>query len=176
MNEQYEIVRNKARLVYKGHSQQEGIDYDDTYAPVARIEAVNLFLAYAAHKKFKLYQMDVKSAFLNGELEEEVYIEQPKGFPLKNENEMVCILKKELYGLKQAPITWYARLDKNLTKLGFRKSMVDNNLYLKEIGDELLILIIFVDDIIFGGDDSESDKFAEELKKEFEMSMIGVLV
>ena len=105
MNEQGEVVRNKERLVCKGYSQQERIGYEKTYAPMARIEVVRLFLAYAAHKKFKVYQMDVKSAFLNGEIEEEVYIEQPEGFPLTNDKDMVCRLKKTLYGLTQAPRT-----------------------------------------------------------------------
>ena len=107
MNEQGEVVRNKVIFVCKGYSQQEGIDYDKTYAPVAIIEAVRLFLAYPAHKNFKVYQMDVKSKSLNEELEEDVYIEQPEGCPLTNDKEIVCKLKKVLYDLKQAPITWY---------------------------------------------------------------------
>ena len=107
--------------------------------------------------------MNVKSAFLNGELEE-VYIEQPRRFPLIKEKDIVCRLKKALYGLKQAPRTWYARLDKHLEKLGFAKGMKDSNLYLKEIKNGLLIILIFVDDIIFGGNDEASDKFAEEIK------------
>ena len=123
MNEQGKVVRNKVRLVCKGYSQQEGIDYEETYAPIERIEVVRLFLAYVAHKKFKVYQMAVKSTFLNGELKEEVYIEQPEGFPLIDDKDMVCRLKKTLYGLKQAPKTWYAMLDKHLTKLGFNKGM-----------------------------------------------------
>ena len=89
MNEKGDVVRNKARLVCKGYSQQEGIDYEETYALVARIEAVRLSLAYATHKKFKVYQMDVKSTFLNGELEEEVYIEQPEGYPLIDDRDIV---------------------------------------------------------------------------------------
>ena len=92
---------------------------------------------------------------------------------MTNDKDIVCKLKKALYGLKQAPITQYERLDKHLTKLGYRKGMVDSNLYWKEIDDGLMILVIFVDDIIFGGNDDESDKFVEEMKKEFEMSMIG---
>ena len=100
MNEQGEVVRNKARLVCKGYSQQEGIDYEETYAPMDRIEVVRFLLAYVAQKKFKVYQMDVNLEFLNGELEEEVYIEQPKGFPLTKDKDMVCRLKKALYGLK----------------------------------------------------------------------------
>ena len=130
-NEQGKFVRNKARLVFKGQSQQERIDYEEMYTVVARIEVVGLFLAYAAQKKFKLYQMDVKSTFFNGELEEEVYIEQPEGFPLIDDKDIVCKLKKELCGLKQAPRTWYARLDKHLTKFGYRKGMEDSNLYWK---------------------------------------------
>lgn len=117
--------------------------------------------------------MDVKSEFLNGELEEEVYIEHPEGCPLTDDKGIVCKLKKALYSLKQAPSTWYARLDKHLTKLGYRKGMENSNLCWKEIDDGLMILVIFVDDIIFGGNDDESENFVEEMKKEFEMSMIG---
>ncbi|KAJ9567458.1 LOW QUALITY PROTEIN: hypothetical protein OSB04_003424 [Centaurea solstitialis] len=105
------IVRNKARLVAKGYSQQEGIDYDETFAPVARIEAIRIFLAYAAHKNIKVFQMDVKSAFLNGVLHEEVYIEQPEGFVDPDYPDHVCILDKALYGLKQAPRAWGRLLD-----------------------------------------------------------------
>lgn len=167
------MIRNKARLVCKGYSQQEGIDYEETFAPVARLEVVRMFLAYAAYKKFKVYQMDVKSSFLNGELEEEVYIEQPEGFPLTQEGDMVCKLKKALYGLRKAPRTWYARLDKYLLKLGFIKGTTYSNLYTKEIENGLLVIVIFVDDIIFRGEDEASDKFVDEMKTEFEMSMIG---
>src|SRR5271163_1380438 len=112
--------------------------------------------------------MAVKSKFLNGELEEEVYIEQPEGCPLIDDKEIVCRLRKALYRLKQAPRTWYARLDKHLTKLGYRKGIIDSNLYWKETNDGLMILVIFVDDIIFGGNDEESEKFVEEMKNEFE--------
>ena len=94
------VTRNKARLVAKGYSQQEGIDYDETYAPVARLEAIKMFLAFAAHSNFKVYQMDVKSAFLNGELEEEVYVEQPPGFENQDCLDFVYLLFKALYGLK----------------------------------------------------------------------------
>ena len=102
-----------------------------------------MFLAYAANKNFKVYQMDVKSAFLNGELEEEVYIKQPEGFHLSTEKDMVCKLKKYLCGLKHRPRTWYARLDKYLAQLGFIKGIVDNNLYLKEMDKGLLIIVRF---------------------------------
>lgn len=117
--------------------------------------------------------MDVKLAFLNRELEEEVYIEQPNGFSLTEEKEMVCRLKKDLCGLKQVPRIQYARLDKSLTKLGFIKGTTDGNLYLRGVDNGLFIIVIFVDDIIFGGNDEESDKFVEEMKNDFEMSMKG---
>jgi vacuolar-type H+-ATPase catalytic subunit A/Vma1 len=102
MNEKGQVVRNKARLVCKGYAQVEGHDFDETFAPVARLEAIIMFLAYSCHKNFKVYQMDVKSTFLNGELEEEVYMEQPEGFSLKNNSDYVCKMKKALYGRKQA--------------------------------------------------------------------------
>ena len=100
MNENGEVIRNKARLVCKGYAQEEGIDFEETFAPVARLEATRMFLALSSFHKFKVFQMDVKSAFLNGDLEEEVYIEQPDGFILRNDPNLVCILKRALYGLK----------------------------------------------------------------------------
>ena len=139
LNEDGQVIRNKARLVCKGYSQKEGIDYGETFAPVARIEAVRLFLAYVAHKNYKVYPMDVKCPFLNGDLDEEVYIEQPDGFSLSDDTNMVCKLRKALYGLKQAPRAWYARLDKYLLKLGFTKGNADNNLYYKITDDDIYI-------------------------------------
>jgi hypothetical protein len=103
MNEQGQIVRNKSRLVYKGYAQVEAQDFDETFAPVEILEAIGMFLDYDCHKNFKVYQMDVKSTFLNGYLEEDVYVEKPEGFSLKNNHDYVCKSKKELYGLKQAP-------------------------------------------------------------------------
>nr|GFA91328.1 retrovirus-related Pol polyprotein from transposon TNT 1-94 [Tanacetum cinerariifolium] len=113
------VIRNKARLVIVGYSQQEGIDYDDTFAPVARIEAIRLFLAYAAHKDFTVFQMDVKTAFLNGILKEEVYVGQPLGFVSKQYPDHVYALNKALYGLKQAPRVWYDILLQFLMDSGF---------------------------------------------------------
>eukprot|EP00253_Pinus_taeda_P001740 PITA_01740 len=103
LNENGEVIRNKARLLCKGYAQQEGIDFEETFAPVARLEAIRMFLALSSFQKFKVYQMDVKSAFFNGDLEEEVYIEQPDGFILGNDAKLVCRLRKALYSLKQAP-------------------------------------------------------------------------
>jgi hypothetical protein len=103
LNEQGQVVRNKEILVCKGYAQIEGLDFDETFAAVARLEAIIILLAYACHKRFKVYQMDAKSSFLNGDLNEEVYMEQPKGFELFDNPDLVCKLKKYLYGLKQAP-------------------------------------------------------------------------
>ena len=114
MNEEGKVIRNKARVVCKGYSQIEGVDFEETFAPVARMEAIRMFLAFSCSKGFKIYQMDVKSTFLNGELKEEVYMEQPEGFDLTVGKDLVCKLKKALYGLKQAPRAWYARLDNYL--------------------------------------------------------------
>lgn len=170
LNEDGEFVRNKARLVCKGYAQEEGEDYEETFATVARLEGVRMLLAFAAFKGFKFYQMDVKSTFLNGILEEEVYIEQPNGFALTEDKDMVCKLHKALYGLKQAPRAWFKRLHAHLIKIGFQRTNKDNNIYLKIEGDKMLIVEVFVDDIIFGGNDDMSMTFADEMKKEFEMS------
>ena len=154
-NEDGKVVRNKARLVCKGYTQIEGVDVDETFAPVARLETIRMFLALAAHKRYKVYQMDVKSAFLNGLLKEEVYIEQPDGVQINEDETQVCKLKKALYGLKQAPRAWYSKLDAYLRRLNFRRGTVDNNLYVFNSEKGQLITIVYVDDIIFGGDHYE---------------------
>jgi hypothetical protein len=136
MNEQGQIGKNKFILVYKGYAQVEGQNFDETFAPVERLEAIRIFLAYACHKVFKVYQMDVKLAFINGDLEEEVYVEKPEGFSLTYNLDYVFKLKKELYGLKQAPRAWYCRLEKFLHDKGFKKGIADNNLYIKFEGDD----------------------------------------
>jgi hypothetical protein len=129
MNEYGKVIRNKARLVCKGYAKVEGVEYEEKFAPMARLEAIRMFLSFSSYRKFKVYQMDVKSAFLNGNLEEEVYIEQPEEFQLTNKGDYVCKLKKELYGLKQAPRAWYERLVSYLQKQGLKRGSTDNNLY-----------------------------------------------
>src|SRR6187397_2893047 len=176
MNESGEIIRNKARLVAKGFTQTEGLDFDESYAPVARLDAIRLFLAFAAHKDFKVYQMDVKSAFLNGELAEEVYVEQPPGFEVSSESRMVYKLQKALYGLKQAPRAWYDTLAKYLLESGFKKGEVDKTLFTLNHDGKLLLVQVYVDDIIFGSKDKQlCDDFANLMKNKFEMSMMGEL-
>nr|GFD41158.1 retrovirus-related Pol polyprotein from transposon TNT 1-94 [Tanacetum cinerariifolium] len=128
------VIRNKARLVAVGYSQQEGIDYVETFAHVARIEAIRLFLSYAAHKDFTVFQMDVKRTFLNGILKEEVYVGQPLGFVRKQYPDHVYALDKALYGLKQALRAWYDVLSQFLIESGFQKGSIDTTLFIKNKG------------------------------------------
>ncbi|GJZ64702.1 retrovirus-related pol polyprotein from transposon TNT 1-94 [Tanacetum coccineum] len=170
------VTLNKARLVAQGYNQQEGIDYDETYAPVARLEPIRILLAYACDLDFKLFQMDVKSAFLNGFINEEVYVAQPPGFIDFEKPDHVYKLKKALYGLKQAPKAWYDRLKAFLIKLEYKMGMVDNTLFTKKKSSNLLIVQIYVDDIIFDSTCQEMcDKFAKIMHDEFEISMMGEL-
>ncbi|GJR09729.1 retrovirus-related pol polyprotein from transposon TNT 1-94 [Tanacetum coccineum] len=170
------VTRNKARLVAQGYNQQEGIDYDETYAPVARLESIRILLAYACALDFKLYQMDVKSAFLNGVINEEVYVAQPPGFIDFAKPNYVYKLKKALYGLKQAPKAWYDRLKAFLIKHNYSMGMVDNTLFTKKKDSNIIIVQIYVDDIIFGSTCQEMcDDFAKIMHDEFEMSMMGEL-
>ncbi|KAL8116656.1 hypothetical protein AgCh_022995 [Apium graveolens] len=170
------ITRNKARLVAKVYFQQEGIDYDETFAPVARLEAIRIFLAYAAHKKFTIFQMDVKSNFLNGELEEEVYVEQPPGFVDSKLPNHVYRLDKALYGLKQAPRAWYETLAQFLLESGFNKGTIDKIFFYLNHRKDLLLVQIYVYDIIFGStNDRLCKKFAKLMQSRYQMSMMGEL-
>ncbi|GJT71678.1 retrovirus-related pol polyprotein from transposon TNT 1-94 [Tanacetum coccineum] len=170
------VSRNKARLVAQGYNQQEGIDYDETYAPVARLESIRILLAYACALDFKLFQMDIKSAFLNGFINEEVYVAQPPGFIDFEKLDHVYKLKKALYGLKQAPKAWYDRLKAFLIKHEYKMGMVDNTLFTKKKSSNLIIVQIYVDDIIFGSTCQDMcDEFAKIMHDEFEMSMMGEL-
>ncbi|WKA03050.1 hypothetical protein VitviT2T_021185 [Vitis vinifera] len=129
MNENGIIVRNKERLVAHGYNQEEGIDYEETFVPVVRLEAIRMLLAFACFKDFILYQIDVKSSFLNGFINEKVYVEQPPGFQSFYFPNHVFNLKKTLYGLKQAPRAWYERLSKFLLKKGFKMRKIDNSFH-----------------------------------------------
>ncbi|WKA13292.1 hypothetical protein VitviT2T_030608 [Vitis vinifera] len=176
MDESSIIIRNKARLVAQGFNQEEGIDYEETFAPVARLEAIRMLLAFACFKNFVLYQMDVKSAFLNGFINEEVYVEQPLGFQSFNFPNHVFKLKKTFYGLKQAPRAWYERLSKFILKKGFKMGKIDTTLFIKTKENDMLLVQIYVDDIIFGATNvSLCEEFSKCMHSEFEMSMIGEL-
>jgi hypothetical protein len=138
--EKGEVVRNKSRLVAQGFSQKEGIDHEETFALVARLEAIRILLAFSVAKGFKLHQMDVKSAFLNGVLEEEVYVRQPPGFESEKYPQRVYRLRKVLYGLKQVPRAWYGRLRGFLFERGFEMEKVDHTLFLLRQGRDILIV------------------------------------
>ena len=144
------MIRNKARLVAQGYSQMEGVDYNETFAPVARMKSIRILLALACQLKLKLYQMDVKTAFLNGLLKEDVYVAQPKGFIDPHFPDHVLYLKKALYGLKQAPKAWYDRLTQYLVTDGFTRGKTDQTLFIKREDSELTVAQVYVDDIIFG--------------------------
>ncbi|KAJ9558239.1 hypothetical protein OSB04_012853 [Centaurea solstitialis] len=170
------VIKNKARLVAQGYTQEEGIDYDDVFAPVARIEAIRLFLAFASHKRFKVYQMDVKSAFLYGKIEEEVYVCQPPGFEDSKFPDKVYKLRKALYGLHQAPTAWYDTLSTYLLENQFERGVIDKTLFIKKKGSDLLLVQIYVDDIIFGSTKEEMCKeFKDLMHKRFKMSSMGEL-
>nr|GEV41359.1 hypothetical protein [Tanacetum cinerariifolium] len=154
--------------------QEEGIDFEESFAPVARLEAVQIFIRYAAHKSFPIYQMDVKTAFLNGPLKEEVYVAQPDRFVDPDHPEKVYRLRKALYGLKQAPRAWYDELSKFLTSKGFTKGTINPTLFTIRYGEDILLVQIYVDDIIFRSTNPKYSKGFEKLMHgRFEMSLIG---
>jgi hypothetical protein len=162
--------------VAQGYTQVEGLNFGETYAPVARLKVIKILLAYACAHNIKLYQMDVKSAFVNGYISEEVYVEQPPGFEDDKNTNHVYKLKKALYGLKQAHRAWYERLRDFLLYKAFKMGKVDITLFTKKIGNNLFVLQIYVDDIIFGSTNQDyCDEFGKMMANEFEMSMIGEL-
>jgi hypothetical protein len=170
------VTRNKARLVAQGFTQVEGLDFEETYAPVARLEAIRMLLAFAAHHDFKLYQMDVKRAFLNGPIQELVYVKQPLGFKDSKFPNHVYKLQKALYGLKQAPRAWYECLKEFLLKQGFEIGKADPTLFTHKVGNDIFVCQIYVDDIIFGSTNHVyCDEFSRIMTKRFEMSMMGEL-
>ncbi|GJW09499.1 retrovirus-related pol polyprotein from transposon TNT 1-94 [Tanacetum coccineum] len=155
------VLKNKARLVSQGFRQEEGINFEESFAPVARIEAIRIFVANVVHKNMTIYQMDVKTAFLNGELKEEVYISQPEGFVDQDNPSHVYKLKKALYGLKQAPRAWYDMLSSFLISQHFSKGAVDPTLFTRHAGNDILLVQIYVDDIIFASTNTAiCDEFA----------------
>ncbi|GJR98632.1 putative ribonuclease H-like domain-containing protein [Tanacetum coccineum] len=170
------VIRNKARLVAQGHRQEEGIDYKEVFAPVARIEAIRLFLAYASFMGFLVYQMDVKSAFLYGTIEEEVYVTQPPGFKDPDHPDKVYKVVKALYGLHQAPRAWYETLANYLLSNGFKRGKIDQTLFIKKQKGDILLVQVYVDDIIFGSTNKElCTGFEKLMKDKFQMSSMGEL-
>jgi hypothetical protein len=162
------VVRNKARLVAQGYSQKEGIDYGETFTPVARHESIRMLCAYAAHLDFILHKMDVKSAFLTDPLKELVYVEQPPGFEDPNFPNQVYKLDKALYGLKQAPCVWYEHLSELLRDHGFDVGLIYLTLFTKVVDGKLFICQLYVDGIIFGSINNDFNvEFAKLVTDEF---------
>ncbi|GJT75689.1 retrovirus-related pol polyprotein from transposon TNT 1-94 [Tanacetum coccineum] len=170
------VIRNKSRLVAKGYKQEECIYFEESFALVARLKAVRMFVAYDAHKKFTIFQMDVKNVFLNGPLKEEVYVSQPDVFVDLDFPDHVYRLKKALNGLKQAPRVWYDKLSSFLIEHHFIKGIVDPTLFTRCHGGDILLVQVYVDDIIFWSTNLDfSKRFANLMKNNFEMSMMGEL-
>jgi hypothetical protein len=169
-------VRSKTRLVAQGYNQVEGHDFGETFVPVARLEAIRILLAFARSKGFKLYQMDVKNAFLNGVIHEEVYVRQPPGFESPKYPDIVYKLSKALYEFKQALRGWYARLKTFLLEHGYVMGTVDKTLFTLNHDTEFLLIQIYVDDIIFGSSSHTLvSRFQKMMESEFQMSMMGEL-
>ena len=174
-NSDRSVERLKARLVTLGNHQVAGLDYNETFAPVAKMVTVRAFLAVAAAKNWELHQMDVHNAFLHGDLDEEVYMKLPPGFTPSSPG-MVCRLKKSLYGLCQAPRCWFAKLATSLKDYGFRQSYSDYSLFTLHRGSTQLNVLVYVDDLIISGNDSAAlVSFKEYLRSCFHMKDLGVL-
>ncbi|GKC60234.1 retrovirus-related pol polyprotein from transposon TNT 1-94 [Tanacetum coccineum] len=172
----HELWSPMSRRVVKGYKQEEGIDFEESFAPVDRLEAVRMFIAFDAHKNIRIFQMDVKTAFLNDPLKEEVYYGQPDGFVDPYFPDHVYRLKKTLYGLKQAPRAWYDKLSSFLIEHHFTKGIVDPTLFTRCHGGDILLVQVYVNDIIFGSTNLYfSKRFANIIKSNFEMSMMGEL-
>ena len=170
------VERYKARLVAQGFTQKNGIDYDETFSPVVRFESIRTIIALAAKYKLRLHQIDVTTAFLNGTLEEDIYMKQPEGFEVEGKEHMVCKLKKSIYGLKQSPRCWNQALDEHLKQMGFVPSMNDPCIYTLNTGGEVFILAVYVDDIILGGKSPEKiQQIINEIAQRFDVKDMGEL-
>ncbi|CAL1397608.1 unnamed protein product [Linum trigynum] len=170
------VDKFKARLVAKGYSQQAGIDYTEVFAPVARWDTIRTLLALAAHHNLTVYQLDVKSAFLYGDLAEDVYVEQPQGFVVAGEERKVYKLNKALYGLKQAPRAWYSKIENYFHRAGFERSTYEHTLFIKRSGESFLMVSIYVDDLMYTSNSSSMiEEFKVSMKAEFEMTDPGKL-
>ena len=170
------IIKHKARLIAKGYVQQEGVDFDEVFAPVARMESIRMLLAVAAQEGWLVHHMDVKSAFLNGELKEEVYVRQPPGFAAAGHEGKVLKLEKALYGLRQAPRAWNTKLDASLRKLGFAPCASEHGMYTRGVAVSRVVVGVYVDDLIITGARLEElGAFKEEMRRLFKMSDLGLL-
>jgi len=167
-------LRYKARLVVKGFEQRAGIDFTEIFSPVVKLTTIRAVLSIVAVENLHLEQMDVKTAFLHGELDEEIYMQQPEGYAKASKQSLVCRLKKSLYGLKQAPRQWYKRFDSFMERSEFRRCHTDHCCYIKRYGSSYIILLLYVDDmLIVGSDMKQIERLKGKLSKEFEMKDLG---
>ncbi|GJW26592.1 retrovirus-related pol polyprotein from transposon TNT 1-94 [Tanacetum coccineum] len=168
------VLKNKACSVARGYRQEEGIDFEESFAPVARLEDIHIFIAFAAHMNMVVYQIDVKTVFLNGILREEVYVSKPDGFVDPENPNHVYKLKKALYGLKQAPRAWYNLLSSFLLSQKFTKGTIDPTLFVRRKGKDILLVQIYVDNIIFASTKPDlCETFSKIMCSKFQMSMMG---
>ncbi|KAJ0546766.1 putative RNA-directed DNA polymerase [Helianthus annuus] len=170
------VDRFKARLVARGFSQEYGLDYEDTFSPVAKITTVRVLLALAACKGWKLWQMDVSNAFLYGELDHVIHMVQPMGFESLEHPEYVCKLKKAIYGLKQSPRAWYGKIAEFLEQNGYQLTSADSSLFVKKLGEKVVFILVYVDDLIISGDvEEEIELLKSNLSTRFKMKDLGRL-
>ena len=170
-----DLVKYKARLVVKGFGQKKGIDFDEIFSPIVKLSSIRIILGLATNQDLEIEQLDVKTAFLHGDLEEEIYMQQPEGFEDKRKEDLVCKLKKSLYGLKQAPRQWYKKFDSFMVGHGYQRTAADYCVYFKRYpGEKFIILLLYVDDmLIVGQDRAQISKLKEELAESFEMKDLG---
>ena len=168
-------VKRKARLVVKGCNQKKGIDFDEIFSPVVKMTSIRTVLGLAASLDLELEQLDVKTAFLHGDLHEEIYMEQPEGFEEKGKEKLVCRLKKSLYGRKQAPRQWYRKFDSFMTSNGYKRTSADPCVYFRKFPDgNFIILLLYVDDMLIVGQDAERiSTLKKDLSKSFDMKDLG---
>jgi len=176
LKENGEIDKHKARLVAKGYKQEFGVDYKEVFSPVARMDTIRLVLAMAAQNSWSIFQLDVKSAFLHGKLEEQVYIDQPPGYVKLGAEDKVYKLKKALYGLKQAPRAWYSRIEAYFLREGFQKCPHEHTFFVKTENGKMLIVCLYVDNLIYTGNNyAMFEKFKESMMIEFEMTDLRMM-
>nr|KYP73785.1 Retrovirus-related Pol polyprotein from transposon TNT 1-94 [Cajanus cajan] len=173
-NESDNIEKYKARLVAKGYAQRYGVDYMEVFAPVARLDTVRVLLALAAQGAWEVFQLDVISAFLHGELQEEVFVQQLVGFIKKGKEDQIYRFKKALYGLKQAPRAWYSKIEAYFAKEQFERCSSEHTLFTKKDHGNILIVSLYVDDLIFTGNSRNMcEEFKSSMKLEFDMTNLG---
>jgi hypothetical protein len=170
-----ENARFKAQLVAKGYTQREGIDYNEVFSPVVKYSSIRVLLAMVAYFDLELEQLDVKTVFLHGELEEQIYMQQPEGFIVPNMEDQVCLLKKSLYGLKQSPRQWYKRFDMFMVSHGYTRSVCDSCVYHRKLMDgSYIYLLLYVDDMLIAAKSMfDIVELKRQLSGEFEMKDLG---